>query len=107
MVEHRIVRGKTPVSFSCKNSRFETNIDKGEPHGPSTTRGSVFKDALIQVPGGYSLWLEHVIDKNEGEECYWLMWYDPQGKPTIPLSGIFGRADLEQMVGRLARDFLP
>jgi hypothetical protein len=52
---------------------------------------------------GWSLWLEHVIDKQNGNEMFWLMWYDPSGKPMIPMSGVFSRNDFEQMVGRLAR----
>jgi hypothetical protein len=107
MAEHRIMQAGIPTPFTCTNYRFETNIQKGEPHGNSATLGSVFRDPLIQNADGYSLWLEHAIQKDTRDEYYWLMWYDQQGKPTIPMSGIFARCDLEQMAGRLARDFLP
>jgi hypothetical protein len=107
MADHRITQGGLPVEYTCTNYRYETNINKGECHGASATHGSVFRDSLIHTPDGYSLWLEHAIEKSTRSEYYWLMWYDAQGKPTIPLSGIFNRADLGQMADRLARDFLP
>lgn len=94
------------IPFSCENRKFMTNITKGEPHSPcSSTLGNVLDTPLIDY-GGYSLWLEHVTEKESGGEIYWLMWYDQEGRPTIPLSGVFGRDDLETMVGRLAR-FVP
>jgi hypothetical protein len=105
--DHRIVGpDEARIAFSCENRRFMTNITKGEPHSPySSTLGNVLDTPLIDY-GDYSLWLEHVTEKESGEEIYWLMWYDEQGCPTIPLSGVFGRGDLETMVGRLTR-FVP
>ncbi len=105
--DHRIVApGGGPVDYSCENRRYKTNLKKGFSHGSlAATLGSVFTDALINT-GDYSLWLEHVVETDTEEEIYWLMWYDRDGKPTIPLSGVFGRDDLEQMVGRLAK-FVP
>lgn len=105
--DHRIVNPNgTPVLFSCENRRFRTNLLKGFSHMPySETPGSVLQNSLIDS-NGYTLWLEHVIDKASNEEIYWLMWYDPDGKPTIPMSGVFGKVDLEQMVAQLTR-FVP
>lgn len=95
----------TRLNYTCENRRFRTNIDKGYSHGSlSPVKGSVLEDALINT--GYSLWLEHVLDKTSGDEVYWLMWYDHNGTPTIPMSGIFGKDELEQMIGKLAR-FVP
>lgn len=95
--------GGRPIPFTCQNYGFETNIEKGEPHRPnSNVRGSVFAEPLIDHDG-YSLWIEHVRERQAGGECYWLMWYDNEGIPTIPLSGVFDRGDLESMVARLAR----
>ncbi len=105
MKDFRIVQNGNRLDYSCENHRFRTNINKGKPHRTSATGGSVFDNALI-ADGSSSLWLEHAFDKQDNRECYWLMWYD-NGKPTIPLSGVFERADIEQMVGRLAREFLP
>lgn len=34
------------------------------------------------------------------------MWYDPNGVPTIPLSGVFTKDDLQEMVSLLA-GFVP
>lgn len=88
--------------FTCSNTRFETRTDKGEPHGPGNATGSVFGEAII--PGdGYTLWLEHVRDKSGGSDMFWMMWYDPEGTPTIPMSGVFSKDQLREMVSRLAR----
>lgn len=92
------------IPFTCRNKRFETNIEKGVPHGACATRGSVFDEPLIETDG-YSLWLEHVLEPATLHEYYWLMWYR-DGVPTIPLSGIFDRDELSQMIGRLGR-FVP
>lgn len=99
------------LAFTCENRRYRTNIKKGEPHSPqSQTQGSVFPSALVNHDG-WSLWLEHVEEKHVEEigtpaEVYWLMWYDPDGRPTIPLSGVFDRTELSAFVGRLAQ-FVP
>ena len=94
------------MPFSCENRAFRTNVNKGETHGAyATTRGSVFKEPLIEG-NGWTLWLEHVEEISSGNECYWFMWYQPNGEPTIPLSGVFGRKDLANMQRMLA-DFVP
>ncbi len=105
--DHRITdNGGNRLPFTCENSRFRTNTDKGFPHYPrADTRGNVIKSALVDY-GNYSVWLEHAFDKLEEEEMYWLMWYDEDGVPTIPMSGVFGRDELENMVSRLTR-FVP
>lgn len=104
--DHRIDSPSGRVPFSCENRRYRTNISKGESHSPlSQTRGSVFAAPLIQHDG-YSLWLEHVEERETGTELYWLMWYGPEGIPTIPMSGVFDRAELSGMLGRLG-GFVP
>lgn len=105
--DHRILESSgRRVSFSCKNRRYRTNIAKGVAHSPlSQTLGSVFPAPLIQH-NGHSLWLEHVEEIETSTELYWLMWYDSQGLPTIPLSGVFDRVELSAMVSRLT-DFVP
>jgi hypothetical protein len=87
--------------FTCRNKRFQTDVTKGEPHGAGNARGSVFDDALINN-GGYSLWLEHVEDHLHGGDIFWLMWYDQNGAPTIPASGVFDLAELRSMNSRLS-----
>lgn len=107
MPDHRIVSANgAPIAYTCENKRFMTNLEKGKAHaGYSNARGNVF-DHELAAPGGLTLWLEHVVDKQNGEELYWLMWYDQHGVPTIPLSGVMGKAEVQEMAGRLA-GFVP
>jgi hypothetical protein len=42
MRDHRIVQAAQPISYTCQNYRYETNIRKGQRHGTSSTLGSVF-----------------------------------------------------------------
>ena len=94
------------VPYSCENKRFRTNVNIGRRHGAALTRGSVTGDALIGS-GGYTLWLEHVEEIGDPQaEWYWLMWYDPSGVPTVPLSSVFTRAQLADMVRELMQ-FVP
>ena len=93
-----------PIPFTCKNRRFKTNTEIGKSHGSCPIRGSVFDEPLIEHDGE-SLWLEHVIEHNTNQPYYWLMWYR-DGVPTIPLSGIFDRAEFSRMIGRLVQ-FVP
>ncbi len=97
---HRIVVNGEPQDFSCFNRRFQTDISRGFAHGWSQTRGSVVEGPLAGQQGEYSLWLEHVANRDDPAETdiYWLMWYDPEGNPTIPLSGILHREELADMV---------
>lgn len=107
--DHRI---QTPagdrLNFSCQNAKFQTGIGRGHPHRPSATLGSVIEGPLIGRPGNYSLWLEHVASTDDpgATDIYWLMWYDPRGLPTIPLSGVFNREQLGEMVRQLI-NFIP
>ena len=104
--DHRLTnQSGQRIDYSCGNRRYRTNLNKGFHHGASQTMGSVFQTPLISH-GGYSLFLEHVEEIDTGEEVYWFMWYDPSGIPTIPLSGIFDKAELAEMERQLA-DFVP
>ncbi|GJD88225.1 hypothetical protein BHAOGJBA_1738 [Methylobacterium hispanicum] len=86
--------------YTCENARFMTNLNKGHPHGPGQARGSVFPVPLVH--SGYSLWLEHITDKKEGTEAFWLMWYDQRGAPTIPASGAMWPDQLREMIAQLS-----
>ncbi len=88
-------------AYTCANRRFHTDITKGHQHKSGGARGSVFQKPIIE-DGSYSLWLEHVVDEEDGRDVFWLMWYDKSGSPTIPLSGVFEAADIRQMAARLA-----
>lgn len=91
-------------AFTCSNRWFETNVAKeeGYPHGPGQAGGSVFPEALITTEKGYSLWLAHVTDKREGPDTFWLMWYDPDGSPTIPFSAVINAAEIQEIARGLA-----
>ena len=107
--DHRILADGSRVDFSCENYRFRTSIARGMPHGQCPTGGSVTGEPLIQTSDGFTLWLEHVESADAGEDgnqLYWLMWYDQNGIPTIPLSSIFDRDQLTEMLRQLLR-FIP
>ena len=89
-------------AFTCANSRFQTNTRKPFPHGEGVAGGSVFEKPLAKTEQGDSLWLEHVLAK-DGAEAFWLMWYDQDGNPTIPLSGVMSADEVREMSSRLAR----
>ena len=105
--DHRRADVPGRTEFSCSNTRFRTKTDKGEHHGESETRGSVFRTALVHAHSGCSLWLEHVEKIGAPEEqLYWLMWYDSTGMPAIPMSGVFGKEEIAEMSRQLA-GFVP
>jgi hypothetical protein len=86
--------------FTCHNARFQTDTEKGKPHGKGQASGSVFPEPL--VPGEcYSLWLEFVRDIKGGPEAFWLMWYDGEGTPTISVSGVIYADQIKQMTAKL------
>ena len=93
------------LDYTCQNKRFRTDIEQGYSHGPARTKGSVFEVPLIDRDG-YSLRLEHVEEIETGNKYYWLMWYDQEGKPTIPMSGIFDKDELVEMAKNFA-SFVP
>ena len=104
MSDKRIIKDGIPLDYTCENLRFKTNIDIGKPHGGNHVCGSVFNTALIdRTP--HSLWLEHVLDKNDDGEWYWLMWYE-DGKPSLPASAVLTREDLNRMLALIAT-FVP
>lgn len=86
--------------FTCSNQRYNTDIDHGEPHATADALGSVFREPLVDN-GGYTLWLEHVIDRKHGSRTFWLMWYDRDGSPTIPASGVVSLEQIGEMASRL------
>jgi hypothetical protein len=98
-----IALGGSPISFSCNNAHFHTNLNIGYPHGAfAKTPGSVLKTEPGNH-GDYSIWLQLVSDKKEsGRKLCWLMHYDKNGETTIPGSGVFEKSDLQNMIGSLA-----
>lgn len=98
-----IVEDGHNVPFTCENSRFVTNRDKGTVHGElGAARGSVFNDPLYQ-DSSMSLWLEHVYDKQDGwDNIYWLMLYDARGWPKIVMSPVLSRDDIGMMAAKMS-----
>ena len=89
------------MAFRNKNGKYETNTEKGYPHGEGRPGGSVFKEPIFM--DGYSLWLEHVIEPRSGrDDLYWLMWYDANGRSTTRVSGILSREDLKVLLSKLS-----
>ena len=103
--DKRITLAGQPVSFTCQNYRYRTDISKGFSSGVRTSKGSVFEMPLAQNSESASLWLEHVTN-DSGDTHYWFMWYDAEGKPTIPMSGILDRENIADM-SRLLATFMP
>ena len=100
--DRRCVISGQLVNFTCENVRFKTNVAKGQSHGSSAALGSVFSQPLVSYAGG-TLWLEHVVDKEDPREpYYWLMHYDSSGMPTIPLSAVINKTDLQHMASLMA-----
>src|ERR1700680_3423857 len=100
--DSRINASTNPVPFSCDNYGFQTDITRGHTHTPSETNGSVVAQPLIRKNDGYTLWLEYVADKRDPQaDWFWLMWYDGEGKPTMPMSAVFDRQQLGGMVDQL------
>ena len=89
------------IAYTCANSRFRTDVRKGRPHGPAGALGSVFDAPLVQTTS-HSLWLEFVEEPGTSWEPFWLMWYDASGNPTMPMSSVFDRSQVQEMTARLA-----
>jgi hypothetical protein len=103
MKDWRIDQNGARLDFTCANARFRTNINMGESHDDCPSRGSVLREPLVQNDEGYSLWLEYVSEpRNPDAHYYWLMWYDPTGQPTIPMSSIFSHEHIANMQRLLA-----
>ncbi len=105
--DHRIVVSGIPQDYTCRNRAYETDIAMGQPHGSyGSAKGSVTGQPLVATGTG-TLWLEHVAEvSNPSAKCYWLMWYFADGKPAIPLSGVFDKVELGQLAQQLMK-FVP
>jgi hypothetical protein len=42
------------------------------------------------------------VDKYDGRDVFWFMWYDQRGSATIPASGVFEANDIREMSSCLA-----
>jgi len=107
--DFRIEEKGKRLNYTCKNSVYMTDTNSGFCHGVQEAKGSVFREALFDDnQSGYTLWLEYVIAVNHDDKgkYYWFMWYE-DGRPTIPLSGIFGKEDVEKMARLFVKEFFP
>ena len=103
-VDHRIVDSGNPVPFSCENKKFRTDTRYGFAHTPHVSRGSVVAEHLLEADEGLTLWLEHVEQKSDPDaRWFWLMWYDEEGKPKMPMSAVFDEHQLGNMIEQLVR----
>lgn len=103
MYDHRITHGGIPLDFTCENRRFKTDISQGFAHyARHNHKGSVTPLPLYD-DGEYSLWLEHVVDKTNGNTCYWFMWYNHAGISNIPMSGVMDKTDLSKVIDNICK----
>lgn len=84
------------LNFTLQTTKYKTNIKKGYPHYKGNARGSVTEKPLYE-DNTVSLWLEYVIS-NEGEDYFWLMWYDDKGKTSMSMSSVFGKAEFIKLL---------
>ncbi len=90
MTDRRIIQNNIPLDFTCENNGFKTDITKGYEHIPGAPRGSVTPEELDT-----HLFLEYVIDKKNGNSCFWFIWYDLNGIPKTPDSAVFYEDDIK------------
>lgn len=101
--DNRVTLGEERLDFTCENKGYRTNINKGFSHGTyATTGGSRLAKALVERHL-YTLWVEHVTEISTGADWLWLMWYR-EGKPTIPMSGVFSEDDFQLIQQMLDED---
>jgi hypothetical protein len=105
MSDHRIIQNERRINFTCTNRGFETNLQKGKTHARRRAKGSVFRSPLVTTDDRYTLWLEHAINQRTRQQTYWLMWYDPNGVPTIPASSVIDATEIRELGKRLC-DFV-
>jgi hypothetical protein len=83
-------------AFTCENSRFGTDAQKGYSHGLGHKGGSVLPGPLFS-DANHSLWLENITEWGAQTDLCWFMWYDKNGNPLINVSGIVGKKDLPEL----------
>lgn len=90
------------MAFTNENSRFKTDVTLGFTHGSNQPKGSVFEGPIAGVQGrDYTLWLEHVVQKSDGEKLYWFVWYSPSGESATQTTAILHREDVLKTISQL------
>ena len=94
----QIILNNQPVAFTCRNSKFQTDISN--PRNPMFP-GSVTFNPVYDDGSGQILLLEKVIDNN-GNRNYWLMWYKYNGEPILTMSGVIDEDDIVQVIRNIS-----
>lgn len=92
------------LDFTTENSRFKTDIAKGYSHITGQAHlGSVTVDPIYEDDDGY-LFLEHVIEKSNGNSCFWFMWYDENGNNKVnSVSAVIGETDILEVIKNISK----
>lgn len=98
MSDKRIVINGKPLNFTWENSRFKTDISSPlnfEYPGSYTLEPIYTGDDAILV-------LEKVVEKSDGKQCYWFMWYNLNGIPLLTMSGVIGLEDIHEVLKNIS-----
>lgn len=99
MAGKRIISNNQNVDYTCENSRFKTDITTSiNPLYP----GSVTANPLYDNGEGHILLLENVVDKKNGNKCFWFMWY-MNGVPMLTMSGVIDSQDITEVIKNIAK----
>lgn len=93
------------LPFTCKNTIYSTDINKGYKHGKISTRGNFLRKAIATYEGN-TLWLEHVIDRNGIDNLLWFIWYDKEGYPKTPGSTVFATKSFPKIINKVFSELL-
>jgi hypothetical protein len=66
--------------------------------------GSVFDGPISGVPGkDYTLWLEHAVQKKDGEQLYWFVWYSSSGESSTQTTAVLSKDDILKTISQLVQ----
>lgn len=95
----RIEISGSPVPFTCENSKFRTDLSippKNPKFPGSVTENPIYEDDQI-------LLLERVENIGNGNKCFWFMWYDYNGIPVMPMSGVIDADDIAEVIRNISK----
>lgn len=102
MKDNRIIQNGTSLDFTCENRRFKTDVQRGFAHYPGNNYLGSVTDTPLYDDGGFSLWLEYVVNVNDpNDKCLWFMWYQ-DGWPTIPMSAVIDESNIVGVIQNIA-----
>lgn len=94
----KIIINGQPTAYTNENSRFMTDVNN--PVHPIYL-GSVTPEPIYDDENGKILLLEKVMDRKNGNRCFWFMWYD-NGSPMINVSGVIDEADITKVIRNIS-----